>query len=65
MKDKENQTSGKIRQLSVEAESKVLCLVWFYGKSTIVGYLIHFYKYKQFYFKQFNVVLVQFLFTHS
>ena len=33
---------------------KYIGLVWFYVKSTLVGYLyqIHFYTYKQFYFKQ-------------
>ena len=33
-------------------------VIWFYGTSTIVGYLIpnHFYTYKQFYFKQFSLV---------
>ena len=32
-------------------------LVWFYGTSTIVGYLMlnPFYTYKQFYFKQFSL----------
>ena len=37
-------------------------LVWFYGISTIVGYLMPnpFYTYKQFYFKQFSLVWVQF-----
>ena len=43
--------------------------VWFHGISTIAGYLIHFYKYKQFYFKQFGLAEVQFFvvvfFTHS
>ena len=32
-------------------------LIWFYGISTIVGYLIPnpFYTFKQFYFKQFSL----------
>ena len=30
-------------------------LVGFYGISTIVGYLIHFYTYKHFYFKHFSL----------
>ena len=35
-------------------------LVWFYGISTIVGYLMPnpFYTYKQFYFKQFSLAQV-------
>ena len=48
-----------------------VCLVWFglvwsYGTSTIVGYLMPnpFYTYKQFYFKKFNKYSF-FLFTHS
>ena len=42
-------------------------LVWFYGISTIVNYLMpnHLYTYKQFYFKQFILAKVQFLFTYS
>ena len=40
-------------------------LVWFYGISTIVGYLMP-NPYEQFYFEQFSVAQVQFLlFTHS
>ena len=33
-------------------------LAWFYGTSTIVGYLMQnpFYTYKQFYFKQFSLM---------
>ena len=40
-------------------------MVRFYGISTILGYLMpnQFYNYKQFYFKQYSLALVQFLFT--
>ena len=39
-------------------------LVWFYGTSTIVGYLsqIHFYINKQFDFKQFSLAYKKFYF---
>ena len=41
--------------------------IGFYGISTMVGNLMPkpFYTSKQFYFKQFSLILVQFLFTHS
>ena len=47
-------------KLNIYEDSVVFTLVWFYGISTIVGYLMpnSFYTYKQFYLKQFSLVWV-------
>ena len=48
----------KFQMTSVALVSVLFCFVFFYGISTIVGYLMPnpFYTYKQFYFKQFSLV---------
>ena len=46
-----------IPTLSIDKDSSGLGSVWFYGVSTIVGYLMPnpFYTYTEFYFKQFSL----------
>ena len=50
-------SSQKFRQL-ILIKICMFGLVWFYGTSTTIGYSVPnpFYTYKQFYFKQFNLV---------
>ena len=50
---------GKERTNEEEKTKKKKSLVvWFYGMSTCVGYLIHFYANSQFYFKQLSLAWV-------